>query len=152
MMTKRLTIAVSVVAMLVGGLLVTPVTAQPGPDPLSTILTKLDQLLTALDNSSADLQGVTQNWDKALPSASRFTVLAAFNNEAVRDDNTGLVWERVQDARYILWSESISYCANKTVGGTVGWRLPSVVELNSVRDPSLPAPFVPASIFTVYVG
>jgi uncharacterized protein DUF1566 len=26
----------------------------------------------------------------------------------------------------------------------VGWRLPSVVELNSVRDPSLPGVYVPA--------
>jgi len=30
----------------------------------------------------------------------------------------------------------------------VSWRLPSVVELKSVQDPSLPAPFVPASVFT----
>ncbi len=29
----------------------------------------------------------------------------------------------------------------------MGWRLPSVVELRSVQDPTLPAPFVPA-IFT----
>jgi hypothetical protein len=35
------------------------------------------------------LAGVTQNWDKNLPSASRFTVLPSFNNEAVRDNNTG---------------------------------------------------------------
>jgi hypothetical protein len=30
--------------------------------------------------------GVTQNWDKVLPAAQRFTVLEAFNNEAVRDN------------------------------------------------------------------
>jgi hypothetical protein len=34
------------------------------------------------------------NWDKNLPSASRFTILHDFNNEAVRDNETGLVWER----------------------------------------------------------
>ena len=29
-----------------------------------------------------------------------------------------------------------------------GWRLPSVIELKSVQDPSLPTPFVPGSVFT----
>ena len=36
----------------------------------------------------------TQNWDTVLPAEQRFTVLAGFNNEAVRDNETGLVWER----------------------------------------------------------
>lgn len=30
----------------------------------------------------------------------------------------------------------------------MGWRLPSVVELSSVREPFLPAPFVPTNIFS----
>lgn len=96
----------------------------------------------------SELTGVTQNWDKNLPSASRFTVLPSFNNAAVRDNNTGLVWERAPDATQRTWSASTSYCVNKSVGGTFGWRLPSVIELKSVEDPSLAAPFVPTSIFT----
>jgi hypothetical protein len=43
------------------------------------------------------LAGVTQNWDKNLPSDSRFTVLSAFGGAAVRDNNTGLVWEQAPD-------------------------------------------------------
>jgi hypothetical protein len=31
--------------------------------------------------------GVTQNWDKNLPSGSRFTVLPSFKTETVRDNN-----------------------------------------------------------------
>jgi hypothetical protein len=41
-----------------------------------------------------DLSGLPTNWDKALPAAQRFVLLAPFNNDAVRDDNTGLVWEK----------------------------------------------------------
>jgi len=94
------------------------------------------------------LAGVTQNWDKNLPSASRFTVLPSFNNEAVRDNNTGLVWEQAPDSTTRMWVDALASCLIKNVGGTRGWRLPSVVELASLIDPALPAPFVPTSDFT----
>jgi hypothetical protein len=102
-------------------------------------------------NPTTDFSGLTQSWDKNLPSASRFTVLAAFNNAAVRDNNTGLVWEQSPDTTARTWgfvNAARTDCANKTVGGTTGWRLPSVIELKSLQDPSLSPPFVPASIFT----
>jgi hypothetical protein len=34
-----------------------------------------------------------QKWDKNLSSTSRFTILSEFNEAAVRDNNTGLVWD-----------------------------------------------------------
>jgi len=43
-------------------------------------------------------------------------------------------------------------CVKKTVGGTTGWQLPSVVELKSVQDGSTTAPFVLASVFTISTG
>ncbi len=92
--------------------------------------------------------GVTPNWDKNLPSDSRFTILSAFGGEAVRDNNTGLVWEQAPNVTNRNWFQSLAYCLNKKVGGTLGWRLPSAIELASLIDLSLPAPFVSASIFT----
>lgn len=88
----------------------------------------------------------TQNWDASLPSASRFTTVFI---GAVRDNNTGLVWEQAPDAALQTWFAAAASCVNKNVGGTRGWRLPSVVELASVLDGSheAVAPFVPA-VFT----
>jgi hypothetical protein len=84
-----------------------------------------------------------QDWDQSFSGAARFTLLASFNNAAVRDNNTGLVWEQQPDQSIIVdWTGAMGYCLRKNVGGTVGWRLPSVVELNSLRDPSLPPPYV----------
>lgn len=88
------------------------------------------------------------NWDRNFPSATRFTILPEFNNEAVRDNNTGLVWQRTPDPTLRDWLGARTICVNLTVGGTTGWRLPSVFELKSLQDPSLPAPFVPTGVFT----
>jgi hypothetical protein len=97
-----------------------------------------DSPVAAQNSGVIDLSGVTQNWDKNLPSASRFTVLAAFGGAAVRDNNTGLVWEQTADGTTRTQPEATVYCASKTVGGTFGWRLPSVVELSSALDSSVP--------------
>ena len=144
-------------AVLVGGGLVmasygsgvTPAAAalpanNPG-NPFQAILDKLEQVLAAI-TGGAGAGNHTLRWDTNNPSASRFTT--AFTG-AVLDQNTGLVWEQAPDATTRLWATATIYCVNKTVGGTRGWRLPSVVELASLIDPSLPAPFVPASAFTI---
>lgn len=77
-----------------------------------------------------------QNWSKKLPSASRFTVLSDFGNAAVRDDETGLVWEKTLETTELSWSDARNACADKDVGGRKGWRLPSISELASLVDPS----------------
>jgi hypothetical protein len=53
-----------------------------------------DPAALAQSAGAIDLSGVPPNWDKALPSAQRFVLLASVNNDAVRDNNTGLVWEK----------------------------------------------------------
>jgi hypothetical protein len=89
------------------------------------------------------LLGITQNWDKVLPAAQRFTVLAGFNNEAVRDNQTGLVWEKSPATTTVVQNVATGTCINKTVGLQKGWRLPSIPELASLIDPSNSNPTLP---------
>ena len=63
------------------------------------------------------------NWDKKLPSASRFTTLSAFGDAAVRDDETGLVWEKTLEAAEMAWSDARTFCADKDVGRRKGWHV-----------------------------
>jgi hypothetical protein len=116
------------------------------PNIEQQILDKLNVLESKVDG--LNLLGVTQNWDKALTGTARYAILAAFNNAAVRDNNTGLVWERTPVSTTDTWQGATLQCIQKTVGGTTGWRLPSVAELNSVRDPLLPGPYIPPGVFT----
>jgi Protein of unknown function (DUF1566) len=86
-----------------------------------------------------------QNRVKVLPDAQRFVVLPAFNNEAVLDNVTGLVWERSPQATSARWMTARRTCIEKNVGGQKGWRLPSLEELTSLVDSSIapPGPTLP---------
>jgi hypothetical protein len=76
-------------------------------------------------------------WDRKLPAGFRFYVLTNWNNEAVLDKETGLVWEKSPQAAPDTWSNARVTCMNKNVGGRKGWRLPSIPELASLIDPSV---------------
>ena len=125
-------------------------------NPFKQILLKLDEVLLNLNGArgGGEEGNYTSRWDTNKPSASRFTVLAEFGNAAVRDNNTGLVWEQMP-TMVLDWTSARFQCLNKAVpavGGTRGWRLPSVTELTSLVDPSLPAPYVPTVFAGVQVG
>jgi hypothetical protein len=84
-----------------------------------------------------------KSWSNKIPAAKRFVVLADFNNEAVLDRETGLVWERSPSSTLDTWSGIPSVrvqCTSRTTGGRKGWRLPSMPELASLVDPSVPSP------------
>jgi hypothetical protein len=82
-----------------------------------------------------------KSWSNIIPNASRrFVVLADFNNEAVLDRETGLVWERSPAATVQTWAAARGICATKNVGNRKGWRLASFLELTSLIDPSVPSP------------
>src|SRR5512140_307402 len=88
----------------------------------------------------ADLPGVIQNQDKALPAAQRFVILPAFANDAVLDKKTGLVWEKSPETTGARWTVARRPCLEKSVGGQKGWRLPSLEELASLVDSSIAPP------------
>jgi hypothetical protein len=94
--------------------------------------------------------GLPQNWDQKIPVATRFVVLADFDGVAVRDNETGLVWERPPLPTFHPWDSSAGFlvsalaqCTSRTTGGRKGWRLPSVHELASLVDPANAVPSLP---------
>ena len=113
-------------------------------NPFHRILDKLDDILDAIKGGGGQEGNHTLRWDQALPVAQRFVVLAAFNNEAVRDNETGLVWEKAPQTGVETWENARHTCVDKNVGGRKGWRLPSVTDLASLIDPTVaPGPTLP---------
>jgi hypothetical protein len=79
-----------------------------------------------------------QSWSvKIDDGAQRFQMLAAFNNEAVLDKETQLVWEREPNRDLLKWQDALNHCQNAVVGGRLGWRLPSISEVTSLADGSV---------------
>jgi hypothetical protein len=83
-----------------------------------------------------------RSWDRRINNA-RFQVLQEFNNEAVLDRETGVVWERSPSTQPMAWSNARLFCAQKAVGGRGGWRLPAFFELASLVDPSVHTAGIP---------
>lgn len=119
---------------------------------LESIVDQLDELANKIDQQSTDLRGVTQNWDKKLDSTNgdttpgregcdsdRFTCL--FGDTAVRDNETGLVWDRSPDNTFgqngdgtLDWAGAVGFCIIREVGGRGGFHLPLQEQLASLVD------------------
>jgi len=79
-------------------------------------------------------------WDTIKPSG-RFKVLKGFNQQAVSDAETGLVWTISPGAGStctppINWFSALYCCQITNAGGRLGWRLPSFQELQTLVDTS----------------
>src|SRR5213594_1015962 len=106
----------------------------------------LSQQIANISTGGGDQSGLPPTWDKVLPAdnnvdpcnSSRFKCV--MGGEAVRDNETGLVWEKEPSPTLQLWPNARGFCATKTVGGRKGWRLSSIEELASLIDPSVPSP------------
>ncbi|MGE3977612.1 MAG: DUF1566 domain-containing protein, partial [Nitrospira sp.] len=142
--------AVAGLVLIGGGLLMNYGTEVPSAgvqavsaNHLAVMINKLNQIIAPVGEYS------TEQFHSALDTknrtAARFVI--AFPG-AVLDRHTALVWEEMPDTTPRTWTDATRHCVGKTVGGTIGWRLPSMVELKSVQDPSMAPPFVPAGIFT----
>lgn len=73
-----------------------------------------------------------RSWDQRIDDATkRFVVLAAFDNQAVLDKETQLLWQRQPNVAR-TWYVAMDSCLTARIGGRAGWRLPSMSELSSL--------------------
>jgi Protein of unknown function (DUF1566) len=79
----------------------------------------------------------SQSWNKVFNGEGRFAVLNQFNDEAVLDRETGLVWLRTPDPeQHYVWLGAFQRCMALNAGNRRGWRLPTIQELYSLMDSS----------------
>jgi hypothetical protein len=88
----------------------------------------------------APLSALGDTWGQPINDTTRFVVLSSYNNQAVLDKETGLVWEKSPSPTAQAWSNAQIFCTGAGVGNRKGWRLPTVQELASLQDPTVPPP------------
>lgn len=88
-------------------------------------------------------EAMAQAWDQRIDNQRRFVILKDFNDEAVLDLETDLVWQRTPGPTVRFWGSAISACFGSRTGGRGGWRLPTMPELTSLIDPTQTNPPLP---------
>jgi len=86
----------------------------------------------------------SQAWNQAITGQGRFVVLSRFNDDAVFDKETGLVWEQAPHTEETPWGAARRYCNELSLGNRRGWRLPAIQELQSLTDATQTSPTLPA--------
>src|SRR3990172_9525290 len=67
--------------------------------------------------------------------------------DTVKDNMTGLSWQRALSPQSFKWDEAMSYCQALNLGGTLGWRLPTKKELETLVDRRAASPAIDSSAF-----
>ncbi len=83
---------------------------------------------------------IIQNWQQAHPADQRFVILPDFNNNAVLDKDTNLIWELSPTPTRLTWNEARAACVTRATGGHKGWRLPAPTEMRSLVGPAVDSP------------
>jgi hypothetical protein len=104
---------------------------------------ELGQQLEVVEASVED--EVLRAWSRRIDDGGeRFVVLADFDDQAVLDRETQLVWARTPDATKRAWITALSACYNTQIGGRGGWRAPQMEEITTLVDRSTSNPPIPA--------
>lgn len=72
-----------------------------------------------------------------------------YDSGIVVDNKTGLIWQDSYSGKEIKqgrWKDSLLYCENLTLGNKNDWRLPNIIELNSIVDYNKSKPAI-SSVF-----
>jgi hypothetical protein len=114
----------------------------PAPEPIestggglpATGQTKCyDFARNEIDCGRADFPGQDGFYQKGCPTADRFV---ENQDGTVTDTCTGLMWQKetAPGGWTHTWQQALQYCENLQLAGHGDWRLPNVVELQSIVD------------------
>ncbi len=122
-----------------------PKNAQPRPPPVA---------VTAPATTATAVQGIPSDTPlspeqvAAQPIPDRNTTKYVDNGDGtVADPEHSLTWQRADSGKDLNRAQAKDYCAKLTLAGKAGWRLPTVLELQTTVDLSRPIKEKVAAVF-----
>lgn len=97
-----------------------------------------------------ETNGAWAEWRMPNPVATGLPNAASYDTSSpgiVRDQVTGLEWQRDIHPDSYTWADAQAHCASLQLGGARPWRLPSRIELVSIIDFSSSNPAIDAAAF-----
>ncbi len=79
---------------------------------------------------------------------SPFSSLINNGNGTVSDINTGLIWQQQDSDAAMTWGDALDYCHNLNLAEHDDWRMPTIKELESIRDLNRYGPSIDSGIFS----
>jgi hypothetical protein len=71
------------------------------------------------------------------------------NNDTITDNLTGLMWQKAPDSTLRNWTNALAYADDSILAGFSDWRLPNVIELQTLTDANNSYPAIPTEhLFT----
>lgn len=95
--------------------------------------------------------GVLAAWNQAggtYADVTNQTSRYFISNGITTDALTGLQWEEMASSRRMNWTDAVAYCVNQRTGGVSGWRIPNLIELQTLVDFTISAPPLNATAFS----
>ena len=81
------------------------------------------------------------NYARAVRGGSAVSTSYTDNgNGTVTDNSTMLMWQQGTAATMMNWKDALSYCENLSLAGYTDWRLPTIKELHTLVNYSVPYP------------
>jgi hypothetical protein len=85
--------------------------------------------------NTKNLEEVPRTSSQEDPARERFELV--LEGTAVRDKETGVVWEQSPDPTTRTWENAVKHCESLELAGRKQWRLPTIDELASLVDASV---------------
>jgi len=112
------------------------------PSTISGIIQELRD-----DNSSTPISKANpKKWNPKIYRGERSYSVNTLHT--VKDNYTGLIWQKEDDGVKRTWKDAVSYCDNLSLAGR-SWRLPEQEELYYLGDVSKYDPAIDTDYFTV---
>jgi len=121
----------------------------PNPEPVSSdtptaeIHTK-DIKPPHVFNQQQTIKQPAEQVQQFREATKRFELLLNFNNDAVLDRKTSLVWERSPSVKRFSLVSASAHCQNLTLANHGGWALPQIEQLQSLVDVTQSNPALPS--------